>query len=61
MNHILLGDYIEFKTNSIKRSLKQNKLKNLKFKVSNYILFTSNTKLLVKSGDNFSHRIFSRF
>ena len=54
-----VGDYIEFKTNTIKRSLKQKKLKSLKFKVSDYILFTSNTKLLVKSGANFSHRIFS--
>ena len=53
------GDFNEYIKNSKERRNKLRKIQNYDFKIHNYILFTSNTKLVVKSNKKFVHRIFS--
>lgn len=53
------GNFKEYIKNSKERRKKLRKIPKYDFKIHNYILFTSNTKLVVKSDKNLLHRIFS--
>lgn len=53
------GDFLEYIKNSKERRKKLRKIRKYDFKIHNYILFTSNTKLVVKSDKNLLHRTFS--